>query len=121
MIGSTRGYIKSNRDKVVRFLKGFVEGIAYVKQNRNESIEVVKKKLRVGPAQMRNLERAIDLLINKYYENLPYPSLRGVETVLGFIEKDHAKAKGADPKAFIDDSLLREIEQSGLVKTLYQK
>ena len=47
--------------------------------------------------------------------------LRGVETVLGFVEKDNPKAKTADPKSFIDDSLLREIEQSGFVKTLYQR
>jgi hypothetical protein len=52
---------------------------------------------------------------------LPYPSLRGVETVLGFVEKDNPKAKGADPKSFVDDSLLREIEASGLIKTLYQR
>jgi hypothetical protein len=43
------------------------------------------------------------------------------ETVLGYIEKDNPKAKGTDAKSFIDDSLLREIEASGFVKTLYQK
>ena len=121
MIGSTRGYVKTNRDKVVRFMKGFLEGIAFVKQNRKESLDIVKKKLRIGPAQERNLERSVDLLANRYYEQIPYPSLRGVETVLGFIEKDHPKAKGADPKSFVDESILREIEQSGFVKTLYQK
>jgi hypothetical protein len=52
---------------------------------------------------------------------VPYPSLRGVETVLGFVEKDNPKAKGADPKSFVDDSLLREIEASGFVKGLYQR
>ena len=121
MIGSTRSFIKNNRDKVTRFMRGFLEGIAYVKQNRKDSIDIVKKKLRIGPPQERNLERAIDLMADKYYEALPYPSLRGVETVLGFIEKDHPKAKGADPKFFVDESILREIEQSGFVKTLYAK
>jgi ABC-type nitrate/sulfonate/bicarbonate transport system substrate-binding protein len=121
MIGTTRNYIKYNRDKVVRFLKGYLAGIAYVKQNKKDSLEIVKKKLRIGAEQERNLERSIDLLIAKYYEQIPYPSIRGVETVLGYIEKDNPRAKGADPKSFIDDSLLREIEASGFVKTLYQK
>ena len=120
MVATTRQYIKSNRDKVLRFLKGYVEGIAFVKQNKRESVDIVKKKLRIGPEQERNLERSIDLLIAKYYETVPYPSLRGVETVLGFVEKDNPKAKTADPKSFVDDSLLREIEQSGFVKTLYK-
>ncbi|MGZ8487827.1 MAG: ABC transporter substrate-binding protein, partial [Candidatus Binatia bacterium] len=121
MVATTRQYIKNNRDKVLRFLRGYVEGIAFVKQNKKESLDIVKKKLRIGPEQERNLERSLDLLIAKYYENLPYPSIRGVETVLGFIEKDNPKAKTADPKSFVDDSLLREIEQSGFVKTLYAK
>jgi ABC-type nitrate/sulfonate/bicarbonate transport system substrate-binding protein len=121
MIGSTRGFVRNNRDKVTRFLKGYLEGIAFVKQNRKESLDVVRKKLRTSPAQESNLERAVDMLSAKYYEQIPYTSQRGVETVLGFIEKDNAKAKGADPKSFYDDSLLREIEQSGFVKTLYQK
>lgn len=121
MIGTTRAYIKNHRDKVSRFLRGFLEGIAYVKQNRKESIEIVKKKLRIGAEQERNLERSVDLLAAKYYEALPYPSLRGVETVLGFVEKESPKAKSADPKGFVDESLLKEIDQSGFVKALYSK
>jgi len=121
MVATTRHYVKTNRDKVLRFLKGYVEGIAFVKQNRKESLEIVQKKLRIGPEQERNLERSLDLMSTKYYEQVPYPSLRGVETVMGFIEKDNPKAKGADPKSFVDDSLLKEIEQSGFVKTLYQR
>ncbi|MBM4263060.1 MAG: ABC transporter substrate-binding protein [Deltaproteobacteria bacterium] len=121
MIGSTRSYVKNNRDKVTRFLKGYLEGVAFVKQNRKESIEIVKKKLRIGAAREKNLQRAVDLVADKYYEQIPYTSHRGVETVLGFIEKDNPKAKGADPKQFYDDSLLKEIEQTGFVKTLYTK
>ena len=121
MVATTRQYIKNNREKVLKFLRGYVEGIAFVKQNKKESVEIVKKKLRLGPEQTRNLERSLDLLIAKYYENIPYPSLRGVETVLGFVEKDLPKAKTADPKSFVDDSLLREIEQSGFIKKLYDR
>jgi NitT/TauT family transport system substrate-binding protein len=121
MIATTRQYIKGNRDKVLRFLRGYTEGIAFVKQNKKESLDIVKKKLRIGPEQERNLERSLDLLITKYYENVPYPSLRGVETVLGFVEKDNPKAKSADPRSFVDDSLLREIDQSGFVKKLYDR
>lgn len=121
MIGTTRSYIKNNRDKVSRYLKGFLEGLAFVKQHKRESVEIVKKKLRIGPEQERNLERSIDLLSAKYYDAVPYTSHRGVETVLGYIEKDNPKAKTADPKSFYDDSLLREIEQSGFVKKLYDR
>jgi len=121
MIATTRSYIKNNRDKVSRFLQGYLEGIAFVKQHKKESIDVVKKKLRIGAEQERNLERSIDLLSAKYYEATPYPSMRGVETVLGFVEKDNPKARSADPKSFVDESLLREIDQSGFIKKLYDR
>jgi ABC-type nitrate/sulfonate/bicarbonate transport system substrate-binding protein len=121
MVATTRSYVKTHRDKAIRFLKGYLEGIAYFKQNRKESLEVVKKKLRLDANQERNLEKAFDLLNAKYYETIPYPSMRGVETVLGFVEKDNPKAKIADPKSFVDESLLREIDQSGFTKMLYQK
>ena len=121
MIATTRNYVKSSRDRVTRFLKGYLEGLAFVKQNKKESIDIVRKKLQLGAEQTRNLERSIELLNAKYYESVPYPSLRGVETVLGFLEKDNPKAKSADPKSFVDDSLLREIEQSGFIKKLYDR
>jgi hypothetical protein len=119
MMATTRGFIKGNRDKVLRFLKGYLEGIAYFKQNKKESLEVVKKKLRIGAEQDRNLERSHDILAAKYYESMPYPSMRGVETVLEFVAKDNPKARTADPRMFVDDSLLREIDASGFVKGLY--
>jgi NitT/TauT family transport system substrate-binding protein len=121
MIATTRNYIKNSRDRVTRFLKGYLEGLAFVKQNKKESIDIVRKKLKLGAEQTRNLERSIELLNAKYYESVPYPSLRGVETVLGFVEKDNPKAKSADPKSFVDDSLLREIEQTGFIKKLYDR
>jgi len=121
MIATTRNYVKSSRDRVTRFLKGYLEGLAFVKQNKKESIDIVRKKLQLGAEQTRNLERSIELLNAKYYDSVPYPSLRGVETVLGFVEKDNPKAKSADPKSFVDDSLLREIEQSGFIKKLYDR
>lgn len=121
MIATTRNYVKNSRDRISRFLKGYLEGLAFVKQNKKESVDIVRKKLQLGAEQTRNLERSIELLNAKYYESVPYPSLRGVETVLGFIEKDNPKAKSADPKSFVDDSLLREIEQSGFIKKLYDR
>ena len=85
MIATTRNYVKSSRDRVTRFLKGYLEGLAFVKQNKKESIDIVRKKLQLGAEQTRNLERSIELLNAKYYESVPYPSLRGVETVLGIV------------------------------------
>ncbi|HEY1269331.1 MAG TPA: ABC transporter substrate-binding protein [Candidatus Binatia bacterium] len=121
MMVTTRSYLRAQRDRARRFLLGYLEGIAYFKQHRDESLEILRKKLRVAAAQEGNLARAYELLTAKYYETIPYPSMKGVDTVLGFIEKENPKAKVADPKSFVDDSLLKDIEASGFVRTLYEK
>ncbi|HEX2228185.1 MAG TPA: ABC transporter substrate-binding protein [Candidatus Binatia bacterium] len=73
MIGTTRSYLKNNRDKISRFLKGYVEGIAHVKQNRKDSLDIVKKKLRIGPEQERNLARSMELLAQSIMNNYRIP------------------------------------------------
>jgi hypothetical protein len=54
-----------------------------------------------------------------YFENAPYPSLQGVRTVLEFLAKDNPRAANADPKAFIDGSLVKELDGSGFIAKLY--
>jgi hypothetical protein len=61
------------------------------------------------------------LLVDKFYNQVPYATPKAVETTLEFIAGEEPKAKGADPRQFVDESLVREIETSGFIKTLYEK
>jgi len=121
MLDTTRWYLRTQRDQATRFIKGFVEGLAFFKKNKQESVEVLRKKLRTDPGREKYLELSYDLLANKFYDQVPYPSVRGVETVLEFIAKDNPKARAADPRTFIDGSIVKEIEASGFVEALYKK
>jgi ABC-type nitrate/sulfonate/bicarbonate transport system substrate-binding protein len=116
----TRSYLRSQNDPATRFVKGYVEGIAYFKKNKRESLEVLKKKLRTEPAQEKYLEKSYDLLASTYYNKVPYPSIQGVKTVLEFLAKDNAKAKGADPNSFVDSSIVRNLDQTGFINNLYE-
>ncbi len=121
---TSRGYIRKNRDPALRFMKGYVEGIAYFKKNKADSIAILRKKLRIQSEQERDsryLELSYDLLASKFYKDVPYPSLPSIQSVLDFIATDEPKLKGANPKAFIDDSLIRELDQSGFIKSLSGK
>ena len=121
MLDTTRWYLRTQRDQATRFIKGFVEGLAFFKKNKQESVEVLRKKLRTDPGREKYLELSYDLLANKFYDQVPYPSVRGVETVLEFLAKDNPKARAADPRTFIDGSIVKEIEASGFVEALYKK
>jgi len=44
---ATRAYIKSRRDVASRFMKGFVEGVAHFKRNKEDSLKILMKKMRI--------------------------------------------------------------------------
>ncbi len=74
---------------------------------------------RLEASQEKFFERTYDILAAKYYDQVPYPSLQGVKTVLEFQAKESPKAKEADPQSFIDSSIVKELETSGFIKALY--
>ena len=120
MIDTTRPYLRTHRELALRFMKGYVEGIAYFKKNRKESIEVLAKKLRTAPAQTKYLERSHTLYSSGYFENAPYVSLKGVTTLLDFYAKDNPRARSANAQSFFDNSLVKELDDSGFIKKLYE-
>lgn len=120
MLVSTRSYLRANRDQAIRVLKAYVEGIAFFKKNKKESVKVILKKMRMDPDKEKYAERTHDQYASQYFERVPYPSLVGIRTVLESIAKDNPNARGADPQSFIDTTLLKSLEDSGFIKALYE-
>ncbi len=121
---STRSFVRKNRELVMRFMKAYIEGIAYFKKNKKESIDVLRKKLRIQSEQERDnryLELSYNIMASKHYNEVPYPSLRAVQTILDFIARDEPKAKALEPKVFVDESFVRELDDSGFIKALYAR
>jgi len=122
-IDSTRSYLKRNRDQALRFVKGVCEGLAYFRKNKRDAIAVMQKKLRIQSAQEKDtkyLEMSYNLLATKFYNQIPYATPKAVETTLDFVGIEDPKAKGADAKLFLDESIVRELETSGFFKSLYE-
>src|SRR5437899_4021668 len=121
-VDATRTLLRKQRDQAVRFAKGICEGLAYFKRHKEESLEVLQKKLRIQSAQEKDVkyvEASYNLLATKLYNQVPYAMPKAIEAVLEFIAADEPKAKGADPKLFVDESIVRELEATGVIKSLY--
>jgi NitT/TauT family transport system substrate-binding protein len=121
---TTRSYIRKNRSQSVGFMKGYIEGIAYFKKNRRESLDIMRKKLRIQSSQERDvryLEMSYNMMVAAYAD-VPYPSLRAVQTILDKIaEEDPKILKDRDARSFVDDSLVKEVEDTGFIKSIYGK
>lgn len=120
VIVATRTYLRAHRDLSGRFIKAFVEGIAYYKRNKDESMKILMKKMRIERGNEGYLQRSYQLYASQYFDNVPYVSMLGVKTVLEFLAKDNPKAKGADPNSFVDPSFVKAPDDSGFIKALYQ-
>ncbi|HEY3304305.1 MAG TPA: ABC transporter substrate-binding protein [Candidatus Binatia bacterium] len=117
--GTTRAVIEKKEDLTRRVVRAFVEGIHFYKTNKPTSLKTISKLMKTDDAEA--LEEAYDAYAVKFMARVPYPTLKGIEVILDDLAKTNPKAKGADPKRFVEPRFLRELEESGFVAKLYGK
>ena len=115
---SREGIIKTKRPLLLKLARAMVEAIHVIKTEKEYAKALIKKNL--GVADPEGLERAYKDYSNAFPE-VPYPSPDGVKTMLDDLARANPKAAAADPKAFVDTSLIRELDTSGFIKQLYKK
>lgn len=117
---ATGEYLKSreNRDTLQRFLKGYVEGISVALKNRELTLKVISDYTRTTEPEM--LEETYQVNVARAFRKVPYPSVEGFKTILDFVaETRDAKAKTVDPQSIIDTGFVRQLDESGFIKSLY--
>jgi NitT/TauT family transport system substrate-binding protein len=107
----TRAYLQQNRAAVKGFIKGQIEGMHYVKTNKEGSLRIFKKYLQV--TDVESVEGTYEFFA-KRLPRIPRTEPEGIKNILISID-----AANKDPAEFIDMSLIDEIEKEGFVKKLY--
>jgi NitT/TauT family transport system substrate-binding protein len=113
---TTETFIKNNRLLVINFLKGIIEGTAYLKRNKEISLNILKKYTKMDEPSV--LEETYQLFTQRYYRQVPASSTEEVKTVLDQIKDKDPRARTTDYDSFIRADLIQEIEQSGFIKAL---
>jgi ABC-type nitrate/sulfonate/bicarbonate transport system substrate-binding protein len=117
---TTRNYLRTNQDQAARFVRGYAEGIAFIKKNKTQSLEILRKKLRLDYNQDPYLQETYIRYSSRYLDSVPYVSVQGVRTLLEYLENQDPKARSADPQSFLDSSIVQLLENSGFFTRLYQ-
>lgn len=115
---SREAIVKAKRPLLLKLARAMVEAIHIIKTEKEYAIGLIKKNL--GVSDPEGLARAYKDYSNVFPE-VPYPTPDGVKTMLDDLAPRNPKAAAADPKAFVDMSLVREIEASGFIKQLYRR
>ncbi|MGE5302559.1 MAG: ABC transporter substrate-binding protein [Alphaproteobacteria bacterium] len=113
-IATRKSLLRQNPEMIKGFLKAYIAAVKII----HEQPEVAKKALadflRTKDPEM--LEETYGSLADLFLK-VPYMPEEAIRTVLSL--SDNPKAASADPKDFYDNSLLKELEDSGFVKELY--
>jgi NitT/TauT family transport system substrate-binding protein len=110
--------VKTKRPLMLKLTRAMIEAIHIIKTEKEYTIGLIKKNLGVTDAE--GLERAYKDYSNAFPE-VPYPTPDGVKTMLDDLAPKNPKAAAADPKAFVDASLVGELDKSGFIKQQYKK
>ena len=115
---TSRAFLKAQPDLATRYLRAIIEGIYMVKNNPEPSIRAMSKYLRIDD---REALEDVYRLYKEIYPQVPHVSPAAIQTQLTWMAERGPRARLAKPEQFIDGTILREIEKSGFVASLYQR
>src|SRR4029077_9534581 len=102
--------IKSKRPMVMKFARAIVEAIHYIKIDKEGTKTIIGKYTKLTDPE--GLERTYKNYASVLLD-VPYPDPPGIKTLLDDMSPKNPKAAAADPKTFVDQSFVQEMEASG--------
>ena len=117
-ITTRRAAIKSDRELIMRYMKAHMEGIALFKTNRDFSIKVIKKVMKMTDDEMVN--ETYDIF-SKMFLPTPYPNHPGMKISFDYVAMTRNDVWSHKPEEFTDSSFVTELDKSGFIKSLYGK
>ncbi len=122
-MSSSKKMVDEHPDIVTRNLKAVLEGIAFFKQNREKTIQILMEKhVKEGKLDRKAAEKLYDDLAPILEPRL-YPGLDAINNVYQEALKQDEKngdAARIHPLALWDFHFLREIDDSGFIEALYK-
>jgi NitT/TauT family transport system substrate-binding protein len=116
-IVTRRKNIVEDRDTVMRMVKAHVEGIAYFKNNKEFSIKVLSKQLKINDRE--TLENSYETYKQDFI-SVPYPITKGLEATYDYVAQTRPEIRNRKPEEFVDPSFIAELDKSGFIKRLYE-
>jgi NitT/TauT family transport system substrate-binding protein len=110
--------IKTRRPMLTRVVRAITEAIHYIKSDKEGTKAVIGKYTKLSDPD--GLERTYRNYAAVLPET-PSPDPAGIKTLLDDMAPKNAKAAAADPKSFVDQSFVHEMESLGFIKQLYRR
>jgi len=110
-LATTRRQLASNRELALKVMRSYALAIRRIKTDKPFTIKVLAKYFRTNDQEVLDYTYNTGLPL---FQEIPYPTLQGIQSMLDFLGEKDPKARQAKPSEFVDTSLLEEIEKAGL-------
>jgi NitT/TauT family transport system substrate-binding protein len=117
-LNTSRSFIKSRRETVLRVVRAYTDSIHYGKTQKKFAVGVLGKYLKNQDVPF--LEAVYDLYLGRYIPKIPYPSREAMKVALDQIADKEARARNVRPEQFIDASFMQELEKEGFIAQLWK-
>lgn len=116
-IVTRRAFIKQNGEAVRGFIKAMIEATVMFKSDPTVTRKVMKERLKIDDALV--IEET-QKTYPRYMPMVPYPSRAGITVIKSFLDKNEPAVRPLNIDDQIDNQIVRELEQSGFIQSVYQ-
>src|SRR6266480_549388 len=106
--------LREKHDAMLHFGRASVEAIHYFKNNKAQSITILKK---YAKTDLSTLDSAYSYL-KSAIPDMPYPTLEGMKTVLAEMGRTRPEVLKYDAASMVDTSIVKAIDEEGFLKKL---
>jgi len=115
-VAVTQSMLRSQESAIRRFLEASIEGIHRFRTDPVFAMNVIGKYTQTPD---RTILEETQKVYASAFERVPYPDPEDLKLAISQVAEGNPRARGAEPRDFIEPRLIREIEASGFVKKLY--
>ena len=115
-IAVAQSYLQRQRDEVKNFMKITIEAVHLNYTNKELAMQVFGKYTKTSDRGI--LEAAYNTYLDKT-DKVPYIKPNAVKLAIDLLAEKDPKFRNAKPEDFIDNSIVKELEESGFVKEVY--
>ena len=113
---ASKKFVGSNPDMAKNFLKSWIEGIKAFKTDKELTLKVLAKYLKINDRDV--LEKSYEIY-RPVYKKVPYGDKRAVSFALEQMSKELPEAAKLNADDFIDNRIISELEKSGFIDQIY--
>ncbi len=114
-IAARRDYVLDNEEITRNFVKAYVEGMHRYRTDRSFTVQVQQE---YSGIEDRSIAEQTYDVTQPGMPQVPRPVIPALEIALKVMARDLPDAQDADPRRFVDERFIRELEESGFIASL---